>query len=234
MGYEYSTNAWRVPPGLTGARFRVVESTRERALVEAEVDLINASGLGVPSIFRRDISIRESDGALEVKTIESIEYIGRKTLSKEECLLVPWTLCQFNCGPGCEVLFPEVDESGIWDMYDPSDSHRFKENGFWHVVTDGTLRFQVGISEITPWIELRLPEKGIKVRRTATPPPDGFDYIDIVDADPSERPSDKGVRYSVYCDTDKFMEIEASGGAPAVLKSGLASSLEVVNRIEKI
>ena len=234
LGYEYSTGAWRVPPGLTGARYDVVESAANRAVVEAEVDLINASGLGVPAIFRRDVSVDSSEAVIKVRTVESIEYIGSKSLSKNECLLVPWTLCQFSCEPGCEVVFPETDTSEVWDMYDPSDSHRRIEDGLWSVNTDGSLRYQIGISPATPWLELRLPEKGLKVRRTAAPLDTGFDYIDIVDADPSESPSDNKVRYSVYCDTTGFLEIEAAGGAPEILNPGTVSSLEVVNVFEKL
>ncbi|MCK5844277.1 MAG: hypothetical protein KAG97_06185 [Victivallales bacterium] len=234
LGYEYSTAEWRVPPGLTGAHFRVVETGERRILVEAEVDLINASGAGVPSIFRRDISVRSIDEKLEVSTVESIEYIGRKTLSTDECLLAPWTLCQFDCGPGCEVVMPVVDASELWDMYEPSDTHRFVKDGLWHLITDGTLRFQVGMSSKTPWIEFRSPETGVKVRRMAAALADGLSYIDIVDADPSVPPSDKGVRYSVYCDTAKFMEIEASGGVPSVLEKGAVSSLEVFNVFSKM
>lgn len=234
LGYEYSTNEWRVPPGLTGAKFIVTEESRNHAVVAAEVDLINAAGLGVATIFSRDVSAEiADDGKLVVKVVESIEYIGTKTLSRDECLLVPWSLCQFDCCPGCEVVFPEIDPSEIWDMYEPSDSHRFQKDGLWHVVTDGTLRFQVGMSEVVPWIELRVPEKGIKVTRIASLP-DGLSYIDIVDADPSESPSDKGVRYSAYCDTDGFMEIEASGGAPVSMSNGSVMPLEVVTIFEKI
>jgi hypothetical protein len=132
------------------------------------------------------------------------------------------------------VVFPDVDSSEIWDMYEPSDSHRRKKDGLWHVLTDGSLRFQVGMSEVVPWIELRLPENGLKVSRMATALPNGLDYIDIVDADPSELPSDKRVRYSVYCDTDGFMEIEAAGGAPTTICDGTIMSIEVVTTFEKI
>lgn len=232
LGYEYSTKDWRVPPGLTGARFKVLEATPDHAVVAAEIDLINASGLGVPAIFSRDVTAKlADDGKLVVKVVESIEYIGNKNLSRDECLLVPWSLCQFNCCPGCEVTFPEIASSEIWDMYEPSDSHRFQKDGLWHVVTDGSLRFQVGMSEVVPWIELSLPEKGMKVTRAASLP-DGLNYIDIVDADPSESPSDKGVRYSVYCDTDGFVEIEASGGAPLEMANGSVMAVEVVTVFE--
>jgi len=227
LGYEYATGKWRVPPALTGARFRVVAESTNQALIEAEVDLINASGLGVPTIFRRDVKIIPKSNVLTVKVIESIEYIGARTLSSKECLLAPWTLCQFNCGPGCEVIFPEVDASRIWDMYDPSDSHRFRADGYWHIKTDSTLRYQIGLGDEIPWIELILPEKHLKVKRSALPLPEGQRYIDIVDASPEKQPSDKGVRYSVYSDTSGFMEIEAAGGCPETITSGTIMSVEV-------
>lgn len=79
LGYEYATGDWRVPPGLTGAKYKVVEAEENHLLIEAEVDLINASGLGIAAIFRRDVTI---SGSISVKVIESIEYIGAKKLSK--------------------------------------------------------------------------------------------------------------------------------------------------------
>ena len=228
LGYEYSTGAWRVPPGLTGANFVLIEESENHALIEAEIDLINASGLGISTIFSRDVSVKTENDVLTVKTIESIKYISSHPLSHKECLLAPWTLCQFDCGSGCEVIFPETDSSEIWDMYDPSDSHRYLKDKLWHVITDGTLRFQIGISENTPWIQLNIPEKNLKIHRTSLPLSDKQHYIDIVDADPSEQPTDKGVRYSVYCDTDNFVEIEAAGGCPETLVPGTTLDVTVV------
>ena len=231
LGYEYASEEWRVPPGLTGARFKLMSESANRALIEAEVDLINASGLGIPTIFRRDITIC---GSMTVKVIESIEYIGNKTLSNDDCLLVPWTLCQFNCGTDCEVVFPEIDASQIWDMYDSSDSHRFLSEGMWHIKTDSTLRYQIGLSKEIPWIELILPEQSLKVKRSASTPLDDQDYIDIIDAPPEENPSDKGVRYSIYSDTSGFMEIEAAGTCPKAITLGTIMSIEVVTEYSNI
>ena len=47
LGYEYAAGDWRVPPGLTAAKYKVIEADENHVLIEAEVDLINASGLGV-------------------------------------------------------------------------------------------------------------------------------------------------------------------------------------------
>ncbi len=233
LGYEYATKEWRVPPALTGARFKLVSESTNRAVIEAEVDLINASGLGVPTIFRRDVKIIPQSDGLIVKVIESIEYIGTKTLSNEECLLTPWTLCQFNCGPDCEVIFPEVDASQIWDMYDDSSSHRFTADGHWHIKTDSTLRYQVGLSEKVPWIELILPDRNLRVKRSATLLQKDQNYIDIIDAPPTEKPSDKGVRYSVYCGTSGFMEIEAAGGCPKTITPNSIMSVEVITEFRQ-
>jgi hypothetical protein len=234
LGYEYSSGAWRVPPGLTGARFKIVSESPNAAVIEAEVDLINASGLGIPTIFRRDIEIINGAENFTMKVIESIEYIGTKTLSNEECLLAPWTLCQFNCGPGCEVVFPQADTSQIWDMYDDSGSHRFSVDGYWHVRTDGSLRYQVALGRKVPLIELILPDRMLKIRRSANPLPEGQDYIDIADAPPNEKPSGKGVRYSIYSDTKNFMEIEAAGGCPENIIQGSIMSVEVATEFGKI
>ncbi len=133
LGYEYATGDWRVPSGLTGAKYKVIENDKTHILIEAEVDLINASGLGIATIFRRDITIC---GSMTMKVIESIEYIGTKKLSREECLLTPWSLSQFDCCLGCEVIFPEVNASEVWDMYKPSDECHSIKDGLWHAETD--------------------------------------------------------------------------------------------------
>jgi hypothetical protein len=83
------------------------------------------------------------------------------------------------------------------------------------------------LGEKVPWIELILPDKNIAVKRSALPLPVGQDYIDIVDAPPEEKPSDKGVRYSVYSDTNGFMEIEAAGGCPVEFTPGTVMKVEV-------
>jgi len=225
LGYEYTAANWRVPPGLTGAKYKVVEADANHLLIEAEVDLINASGQGIATIFRRDVTIC---GEMAVNVIESIEYIGTKTLSRKECLLTPWSLAQFDCCPGCEVIFPEVDASQIWDMYDPSDECRFVKDGFWHTKTDGNARYQIGLGEEVQWIEVQLPSKNLKVRRTAKPLAAGQSYIDIIDAPPTDLPGDKGVCYSVYTDTDGFMEIEAAGGCPEIFEPGTTMSVEIL------
>ena len=225
LGYEYAAGEWRVPPGLTGAKYKVIEADENHVLIEAEVDLINASGLGVATIFRRDVTIC---GSMTVKVIESIEYIGTKTLSIKECMLTPWSLSQFDCCPGCEVIFPKVDSSEVWDMYDPSDEYRFVKDGFWHAETDGKARYQIGLGAEVPWIELQLPSKNIKIRRTAKALSAEQNYIDIIDAPPEDKPSEKGVRYSVYTDTDGFMEIEAAGGCPEIIETGTLMSVEIL------
>ena len=225
LGYEYAAGEWRVPPGLTGAKYKVVEADENHVHIEAEVDLINASGLGIATIFRRDVTIC---GSMAVKVIESIEYIGTKKLSQKECLLTPWSLAQFDCCPGCEVIFPEIDASEVWDMYDPSDDCRFVKDGFQHAETDGKARYQIGLGAKVEWIELQLPSKKMKVRRTAASLAAGQDYIDIIDAPPADLPGDKGVRYSVYTDTDGFMEIEAAGGCPEIFESGTVMSVEIL------
>ena len=232
-GYQYGTGSWRVPPGLAGARFIVMEQTEGRARIEAEVDLVNASGLGIPAIFSRDVSVTLANKCLTVKVIESIQYIGAKTLSREECILVPWTLCQFDCGPGCEVVFPETVKADIWDLYEPSDECRCVKDGLVHTATDSSRRYQIGIGASVHWIELRLPHKKLKIKRSALKLPENMDYIDIADASPSTRPSDKGTRYSVYSDMTGVMEREAVGGCPSVLKPGAVLSAEVITEYRK-
>ncbi len=234
LGYQYGTGSWRVPPGLAGARFLVTGQTAGRARIEAEIDLVNASGLGVPAIFSRDVSVGPDNNCLTVKVIESIQYAGARTLNREECILAPWTLCQFDCGPGCEVVFPAAGDADIWDLYDPSDDCRYIKDGLVHTRTDASRRYQIGIGEAVPWIKLHLPHKKLEIKRSASKLPGNMDYIDIADASPSTRPSDKGTRYSVYSDMNGFMEIEAAGGCPHMLEPGVVLSVEVVTEYRSV
>ena len=229
LGYEYSTTEWRVPPGLTGARYWVERASGTAALVRAEVDLINAGGLGVPTAFERDVAVSvDDDGSLVLTVTECIQYLGREPLAASECLLAPWSLAQFDCGAGCAVRFPAAAGDGPWDLYDPSDGQRCLQDGVWHTRTDGTgPRYQIGIGAAVEWLEYTDPRRGLRVRRTTGPLPAGQAYIDIADRPPDVDPCGRGVRFSVYSDPTGFMEIEAAGGCPAVMESGSRMSVEV-------
>ncbi|MFA7172980.1 MAG: hypothetical protein WC340_06120 [Kiritimatiellia bacterium] len=231
LGYEYSTGAWRVPPGLRAARFHLTHSSKRSVTVCAEVDLINNQGLGIPTLFARQITISPGRSAVTVRVIESITYLGCRPLRRSECLLAPWSLCQFDCGPGCEVVFPCKRKAAVWDLYDqPSDGQRTWGSGMCRTQTDGTQRYQIAIDAEVPWIEFRDPRRGLTVRRTAAPLPQGQSFLDIRDAAPDVLPRKKGVRYSVYSDLSGFMEIEAAGGCPTVLRSDGVMSVEISTR----
>lgn len=231
-GYQYATGSWRVPPGLTGARFLVTDESPGRAVIEAEIDLINARGTGIPTIFRRDVTAVAAGAALTVKVVESIRYLGAKELGRDEVLLAPWSLCQFDCGPGCEVVFPAASAE-IWDLYDPGSGCRRVQDGMMRCRTDSSLRYQIGIGKAVPWIEFRRPADYLTVRRSAQPLPPDQAYIDIADAAPEVEPSGRGTRYSVYSDTNGFMEIEAVGGCPAKLAPGMELSVEITTEYRK-
>ena len=188
------------------------------------MDLINNSGLGVPTIFEREFSCSTDGYALTVVAEESITYRGTRELNTAECLLAPWTLCQFNCSPGCEVVY-EAEESSIRDLYEPSDSQRCIKNGLWHTRTGCEQRYQLGLDEHVEWIEFRNPHSGLRVRRHADALHSGQSHIDIADAPPDTKPDGKGVCLSIYSDTDGFMEIEAVGGCSDVLVPGATMSV---------
>ncbi len=217
-GYQYSTGGWSVPSSLRFARYVVDQCSEDSATISSEVDLINNQGVGVPTLFKRKIKVVSAMRSVEVTVEESITYVGRKTLSKTDFLLAPWTLCQFDCGPSCEVIFPCVEEALVWDLYEQkSDSSREFRKGFCHTMTDGSAHYQIGIDKEVPWIEYHDPRRGLIVRRQAHPLVKGQSYIDIKDASPDVIPSQKGVRYSVYSDSANFMEIEAVGGCPEII-----------------
>ena len=57
-GYHYATGAWRVSPALTGARYLVDAVTATSAVLRADLDLVNAEGLGVPVRAERAVVIK--------------------------------------------------------------------------------------------------------------------------------------------------------------------------------
>jgi hypothetical protein len=231
LGYQYAAGAWRVPPGLRVARFQVTRSARRSVTVRAEVDLVNNQGLGIPALFERRITVSLGRGAVTVRVVESITYLGRAVWRRGDCLLAPWSLGQFDCGSGCEVIFPCRHKAAVWDLYDePSDGQRTWADGLCRTRTDGTQRYQIGISAEVPWIEFRDPRRGLTVRRTSGPLPLAQSHIDIRDAAPNATPGGKGVRYSVYADTSGFMEIEAAGGCPVILRPNSVMSISVNTR----
>jgi hypothetical protein len=218
LGYQYSTGAWRVPPGIRSARYIVTESTEDSVTIVSEVDLINNQGLGVPALFKRQIKIEPDNKEITVNVVESITYIGSRILSDKECLLAPWTLCQFDCGPGCEVVFPCTNKSSIWDLYEQEENTNIiSEKDYCRTLTNGSQRYQIALGKEIPWIEYHDPRRGLKVLRIAGSPENGLPFIDISDAAPNVSPDIKGVRYSVYSDTAGFMEIEAVGGCPEII-----------------
>lgn len=234
LGYQYSTGAWRVPPGLTSARYIVTGSGKARASICAEVDLVNNRGLGVPTLFRRRISVARGRRSVTVRVAESITYLGRAAMRRADCLLAPWSLCQFDCGPGCEVVFPCARKSSVRDLYEgPSDDRRTWDGSLCRTRTDGSARYQIAIDADTRWIEFRDPGRGLIVRRTAGPLPAGQTYIDIRDAAPDVPPAGKGARYSIYSDTANFMEIEAAGGCPAVIRPNTELTVVVSTRFAR-
>lgn len=228
LGYEYSTAGWRVPPGLTNARWQVKSSTGRSALIEAEVDLINASGLGLPCLFSRDVSLQSFDRTMTVAVTESITYLGTRKCDSTQCLLAPWTLCQFDCGLDCELRISPASADDIWDLYDGDSScHRRWDGGVAVVSMQTDFRFQLGLSPRVQELLFVDRGRGFEVRRTASPIDHGFSYIDIADRDPGSEPEGQPVCFSAYCDPSGFMEIEAAGGSPAAILPGVMTSLAV-------
>jgi hypothetical protein len=240
LGYEYATGQWRVPPGLTGARYRVTDTGPGMAVVQAEIDLINSNGLGMPMVFERRISVTKKSvpvgKAVRVLVCECMKYLGRRPLPRTEATIAPWTLAQFDSGPGAEVVFPGRPDMPIHDFYDPSTDRRRYDGKLWRTRTDGSgPRYQIGLEPEVPWIEYRYPARGLTVRRMAAPVAPGLEYMDIADRQPDCNQQPLFIRYSVYSDPSGFMEIEAAGGAPAVLtpEMSLELSVETTYFIEK-
>ena len=234
LGYQYSTGAWRVTPGLRAARYLVTQAAKRSAEVVAEVDLINAQGRGIPTLFKRQITVTPGRRSVTVRTVESITYLGRAPLRRTDCLLAPWTLCQFDSGPECEVVFPCTRKAAVWDLYDdPSDAQREWRGRLCRTATNGSQRYQIAIGAEVPWIEFRDPRRGLVVRRRPVRSPQASLISTSVMRRPDVAPARKGVRYSVYSDTANFMEIEAVGGCPAVIRPNVEMSIEVNTRFAR-
>jgi hypothetical protein len=231
LGYQYSTGSWRVAPGLRSVRYTVDKIHKRGATITGEVDLINNKGHGIPAIFKRRIHINTLKNEIIVHVLESITYIGNTMLTNRDCLLAPWSLCQFDAGPECEVVFPCSSRSSVWDLYSESGSGKQRwTKSFCHAITDGTSRFQIGLDKEIPWIRFCDHKRGLYVRRDAEILPGDQSYIDIRDVSPHVEPAEKGVRYSIYNDPDNFMEIEAVGGCPASINPGTELSIRVTTR----
>lgn len=221
LGYQYPTGDWRVSPGLNCARYLLTESGDNHASVTTEIDLINNQGLGIPTIFKRNILLFPGHDSITLSVTESITYIGNKTLKKSECNLAPWSLCQLDCGLGSKVSFPCQDKSLVWNLYDGElNEYMTWENPTCNISTEGSKRFQIGIGEKVPYIEFYDPSKGLIVKRRNNAISSNEMYIDIRDVKPTIPPDHKGVRYSIYNDDNGFMEIEAAGGCPEIIHKG--------------
>lgn len=228
LGYEYSTGSWRVPPSLTNARWQIVEIDDKSVLVAAEIDLINSEGRGIPCLFSRKVSLDFASGKMTQQVVESIRYLGRDTLTREQAMLAPWTLCQFNCDEQCKLILPPCPASEIWDLYTPeSTQHRQQTQDGWQVALKTDFRFQLGLSNKVSSLEFHDQGRQFKAWRTAAALADGLDYIDIADQDPANEAKGRPVCFSAYCDPSGFMEIEAAGGTPQVLTPNCASELQV-------
>ena len=227
FGYEYGSGKWRVPPAITGAVWEVLKQSENKAVIKAEIDLVNNRQLGIPCEFERHIEIEQSGKSLIQNVTEMIRYIGVKTLDKGEFSLAPWSLCQFDSGQGCKVIMPSPLSEDIRDMYDSSLSQRGISGDKYVVDTKTDFRFQLGLGENVQWIEYVFGNEFRVKRYTGTLPP-GQIYIDIADAPPEQLPTDKGVRLSIYCDPSGFMEIEGCGGCPGTLVPGTVLSVNII------
>lgn len=219
FGYEYVTGSWRVPPAITGAVWELISYSDDKAVIKAEIDLVNNLQIGIPCEFERHIEIKDQGNSLIQNVTEIIRYIGNKPLNNGEFLLAPWSLCQFDTGTKGKVVMQIPLDEDIWDIYETSESQRQIRDGLYVIDTKTQKRFQLGLSSNVEWIEF-ISDDQFKVRRYTGDLPDGQFYIDISDAPPDKLPSQHGVKLSIYCDPSGFMEIEACGGCPVQLEPG--------------
>jgi len=225
-GYEYGTGKWRVPPAITGAVWEVVDQAEQKAVIRAEIDLVNNRQVGIPCEFERHIAVQQTGEGLTQNVTDVIRYIGNQTLDHRHFRLAPWSLCQFDSGAGSTIVMPPPAEEDIWDLYDSSLSQRGMRDGSYVVNAQTPFRFQLGLGESVPWIEYRHGSE-FRVRRSVGALPSGQRHSDIADAPPEQMPSARGAKLSVYCDPSGFMEIEGCGGCPDTLVPGAELSVAI-------
>ncbi len=223
FGYEYGTGSWRVPPAITGAVWEIAEQDAGACTMRAEIDLINNRGLGLPCLFQRAIAVEPTSAGFVQKVVETIKYLGTQVIPEGQFILAPWSLCQFDSGPGSEIRFPWPANGDLWDLYASSEKQRRREGSFCVVDPSTPERFQLGLGASVPWIEYRFQNR-FKVKRSVRDLADEPNLIDIADADPKELPSEVGTNLSCYCDPSGFMEIEGCGSSLRKLTPGSSIS----------
>ena len=233
FGYEYPTGAWRVPAGIVGAQYEVVEQSAGTLVIAAEIDLVNDRQLGLPCRFTRRVKVtEESGGSTVIEQHDEIEYLGSRTLNKGEFMLAPWSLSQFAVGETARAYFGDPG-TAVRDLYQPSDDLLTRNGDTVAMRPDNARRIQVALPERSRFVRLRLPESGIEVTRSSTPLASGLNYVDIADAAPDQLPTGE-VRYSIYNDPSGFMELEVVGGCPEKLLPGARLGVDIVNHITQM
>ena len=231
FGYEYATGRWRIPPSIINASWKVISSSLDRAVIAAEIDLVNNLQVGIPCVFERHIKVIYRQNKIIQDVKEIIRYIGIKTLKRNEFLIAPWSLCQFESGPECRVVIPDLDLKDIWDLYSSSYDKRYFTTEGYNIETETDIRFQVGLSENVEKISFRRG-KELRICRYSKPLSSKSHYIDISDSSPDQIPSPRGIKYSIYSDPSGFMEIEACGGCPEKLEQGTEMSVNIITEFE--
>ena len=231
FGYEYATGAWRVPMSLVTAQYEVVEQTADSFAISAEIDLINNRQLGLPCRFTRRARVTERpDGATVVEQFDAIEYIGGCELSPAVFRLAPWSLSQFAVNAASVARFG-YPGGPVRDLYEPSGTLLAREGETVTMKHDPKRRVQLALPEKSSFVELFIPERKLRVRRSSAPLAAGLHPVDIADAPPDAEPSGP-VRYSIYNDPSGFMELEVAGGGADRLTPGARIAMNITDIIE--
>ena len=234
FGYEYPTGAWRVPMSLVTAQYEIVSQSSDRFEICAEIDLVNNYQTGLPCRFTRRAEVKErADGATVIEQYDAIEYIGECVLESGEARLAPWSLSQFAVTDRSAARFGDPCVP-VRDLYEPSANLFSRENGIVSMRHDAERRIQLALPETCGFVELVMPEKNLRVRRSSAPLASGLCPIDIADLPPTAEPVSP-VRFSIYNDPSGFMELEVAGGCPEKdLKPGDVLGMSVTSIIEQM
>jgi len=174
--------------------------------------------------------LSQENGATVIQQDDAIEYLGERTLNEGEFLLAPWSLSQFEVTPDSRASFKTCP---IRDLYEPSQDSLTTDGEITRLTPNGTKRIQLALPTQAKYVELTLPQQGIRVRRTAAPSLDLLPGADIADA-PVDTPPASPVRYSIYNDPSYFIELEVVGHCHFPLTRGTKLHLLCTTTIEEL
>jgi hypothetical protein len=234
FNYLPGSDAWVVQDGIAKAVPSVRRDGDDRAIVEKPISLTNRKSAHVSLVYRREISVLNTESLLQGYEIEGMGYATDDILepighySPDDVLLAPWSLEQF---PGAEgvVAFGKIDGDGNAlnrDFYgDPGDRIVLGEGQFTFQL-GGKDRHQIGIKVCSrPCLIGALDTRRSLLLLRRTEVREGL-YFNIADNDQIDGPFSTEDLYSIFNGGELgFFELETIGAMHVENGRVAASSL---------